>query len=474
MRFRINTVRRVHKDVLHDLESGSAAPGIRHTSLGGKTSASCRATGPGEVVLEWSADLPFEDGHLDKVSPASFVVPSFLAPTISEAWRALFPDWNLDKRLSVGLIHSGVALNLMLSRSAVDSWLFQKVPVAARRDAVDLAVGVFLYSLPAEGFYVNRALRGLSTGFNRATASLIDLQPISLEVPFVLVGLSLTPVIEPKFFELEAEPAKRTSAPVIERVIEVPQQYQQAVVGILGYFGTYLQQIAPEQAKTTKIRIEQGAGFLRLVVEAEDGARHILERAFDDYQGVVTGSLSVDQLSLSPFAAAELRNELRMANMRIEFQKDMLAAQGLQLKTLRELTLELSKRDVPDVTIQVSNVAQASATSSLDMRSLVGEIHSLVQKLQPKEAAREIAQELSDVGDAIEGAGQEQAALKGPMDRLRGVLEKLQSTGTRLRRLLDDSDGVLDSAQKLAKKYNAVAEWCGLPQIPRAFTGRND
>jgi len=360
----------------------------------------------------------------------------------------------------------------MLGRTMIDSWLFQRVPVAVRRGLIDLAVGVFIQAPRDNSHYLNRVLRAMSGGFQRAEQNLKQLQPISLDVPFVLIGLSPTPVEGPKFLELLAETVQAHSAPVIERVIEVPAQYQQAVLGILGYFGTYLQQIAPECAEAATIRIEQGTGFLRLVVEAENGARHILERAFEDYQGVVRGELPVSQLPLTPFAAAELKNELRLAQARIEFQSDMIVAQGLQLKTLRELSLGLANRNVPEINVHVSNVAQASSTVHVDIQGMLDDLVKLASLLRQEEDTQDFAQELSNLEGELKGAAKVPGELAQPMSRVRKVLDRLQSGGASVHVALEKTAGAVDAIQKLARRYNSIAEWCGLPQVPSAFTGR--
>ncbi|NMK47405.1 hypothetical protein [Achromobacter sp. Bel] len=478
-RFKLTTVRMPTDDPFKSLDhQGPNFAGTLRVDSG--ATALCRAGAPGEVIVEWSSKIALEDGQLAGKSRADGIaIPMELPAMMGQAWRELLPMWRdtsfgsrpkVETAQNVGLTMSGVALNLMLNRTGFDAWLFQRVPVAYRRGFIDLAVGVFVLARGG-GYYLDNALRQVASGFRRAEASLLELQPISLEVPFVLLGLSPSPIDEPDFVELEAVATTVRANPVIERVIEVPHQYQQAVVGILGYFGTYLQQIAPEQAKSAKIRIEQGAGFLRLVVEAEDGARHIVERAFEDYQGIVRGDLTVDQLALSPIAAAELRSELRIANARIDFQKDMLAVQGVELRTLRELSLELSKRKQPDLHIQVS--AQASATTTIDTSPLLGDIGNLVEALRSQGDAGEIVQELDSVGKAIEEAGRERTELSVPIRRLRGVLEKIQVGGTRLHGVLEKGAGAIEAAQKLARQYNSVADWCGLPQVPRAFTGRD-
>lgn len=485
-RFDISATRVDHASVMDMLSSAKKPEEIGRLTLGPNNSSRCRlGKKRGTVEIEWSASNLPRDGQLAGISAveANLIAPTGLLPSIGQAWRDLFPRWydtstlastptSLEASLgNIGLVKDGVAVNLMLGRTMIDTWLFQRVPVAMRRGVISLAVGVFLQGPRDNRYYLSRILRTASSAIQRAEANLKELQPISLEVPFVLIGLWTTPVTAPRFLELETDPLAAKSNPVIERVIEVPVQYQQAVLGILGYFGTYLQQIAPEQAAASTIRIEQGAGYLRLVIEGENGSRQILERAFEDYQDIVRGDMPIENLPLSPFAAAELRNELRLAHTRIEFQRDMLTAQGLELKTLRELSLGLANRSAPAINLHVSNVAQASSSMPIDLGELLKELSELASQLDREDETQEIARNLAAVGRSIEGAGQTPGGLVTPMRHLRAILDGLQSGGSKLSGALEKAAGAAEAAQKLARRYNSIAEWCGLPQIPRAIAG---
>ena len=434
--------------------------------------------GLGAVHLEWTSHTPLADGQLDQLSNAvSYVpIPPGLPSMISMAWRDLFPGWedSSSRGANIGLVKDGVALNLIVGRTMIDSWLFQRVPLAVRKETIDLAVGVFIQGGRDNKRYLSRALRGMSAGFSRIEANLKQLQPINLEMPFVLICLSPDPVSAPKFLELQALAPAAVESHIIERVIEVPAQYQQAVLGILGYFGTYLQRIAPEVAKAATIRIEQGAGFLRLVVDGENGSRHVLERAFEDYQSAVAGEMPVESLGLTPLALAELKNELRFAEARIEMQKEILSAQGLELKSLRELSLSLAKRSPSDINVQVTSTANASSSVEFDVRSIVDAVSTLAAALNREDGTEKVADELEQLATEIEGAGEERLALKRPMERLRQLLDDACAGGSRVHSALEKTVGAVELAQKLARRYNALAEWLGLPQVPRAIAGRGE
>ncbi len=63
----------------------------------------------------------------------------------------------------------------------------------------------------------------------------------------------------------------------IERCIEFPPQYQQAGIGILSYFSSYLSQQYPNSS--ARVKIEQNGTSVRMIIEAEDGTLETVEKS---------------------------------------------------------------------------------------------------------------------------------------------------------------------------------------------------
>ncbi|MFA0960580.1 hypothetical protein AB9P05_02110 [Roseivirga sp. BDSF3-8] len=55
------------------------------------------------------------------------------------------------------------------------------------------------------------------------------------------------------------------------------------------------------------------------------------------------------------------------------------------------------------------------------------------------------------------------------MDKLSRFIKKLDDTNTRVGKAIQTVEDGVGYAQDLAKHYNNIAEWCGLPQVPRLF-----
>jgi len=425
------------------------------------------------LFMRWACDTspPNSGTRNDYPQP-----PAKLLGAFDSAWKELFSDWR-SLGPGNGHVKNDVCIRFVGNKSNADTWLFQRMPYVARSKGADVGVGVLLNTDRESEHLSEFFLRGASSAWQRTLNALRQVEPVGLHVPFVLLGLSTVQVDDVEFIELVADDFDASAgSPLVERVIEVPPQYQQAMVGILSYFSTYLSVLAPDLAADSRVRIEQQNNKLKLVVEGNDGMRHEIEQAFDEYQQVVRGERSIESLPLSPFEAAELRTELRMAQMRIETQKDLLSASGREVRSWRDLAMELSKRPPPAVHMTVSNSASASASAEMQihMRPLVAGTKSLIDILkQDMEIPVPEIDELRRIEAVLADRGGDQASAKPALGKLRSILESAQEKGSKLNSALEKISGGIETAQSLARRYNKIAEWLALPQVPRVLTGND-
>lgn len=62
----------------------------------------------------------------------------------------------------------------------------------------------------------------------------------------------------------------------------------------------------------------------------------------------------------------------------------------------------------------------------------------------------------------------------GAMNKAKRLLEELNDTSTELGKTVDKIKGGVKIAQDLGKQYNKIAQWCGLPTVPRPLLGQKD
>jgi pyruvate kinase len=264
----------------------------------------------------------------------------------------------------------------------------------------------------------------------------------------------------------------RPSRSQIHRSIEFPPEYRESGIAILSYFSKIVQ--SKYRDLEVGVTIGQLGNKVTLVVETPEGKKEAIEQTLAEYGMVVLGEMAPEELLDSKIEALALRQELRLAQVRIEGLKEIGI---LQNETLRDLNrmLALSIQSRGQTTIiegpTAIAVAAASATANLQqLRILQGGLSELEQTL-PKDS--EERSEVSEAREALEKVSREDdprtIARSGAMNKLRRFLERLGDDKSPVAKTVRGIRQGIEIAQGIARAYNAVADWCGLPHVPKPF-----
>ena len=268
---------------------------------------------------------------------------------------------------------------------------------------------------------------------------------------------------------------------VLERYIEFPPEYHQAGVSIMSFFGEVLRRKYPENKATVKI--EQDGLRVRMIVEPLTGKAEVFERALDEYGLVLTGQITPDEFTKDKFLAINLKHELRLAQARIESQKELLHYQDINLrnkekqidqfmkfigKALNEpaphhIEIEVSPNISPSISCEVSMSSSISYILD-DLKQLGG---MLDDSSNEAEVVEETRQEIEKIGKNDTNKIIHSSAF----NKLRKIIENINDNEGQIRKTLSTVKDGVAIAQRLAKHYNQVAQWCGLPQVPKPFLG---
>lgn len=359
------------------------------------------------------------------------------------------------------------------SRDGLNRWLYNASPVAFKQDYIDLPIII----LPVQGVIKDQFKRPFVTqraDFETVLGEFKDLEPISNSYPFIIFGVSFE--AHPQgvsWYELSKEKRSGENKVVINRSIEFPPEFRQAGLGILNYFGEVVREKYPNEH--AKIRIEQDGLTVRMIVEAEDGSRDIIEKALAEYELVITGQKPPEFLFDDRAKVLELKTELRIAQTRIESQRDLLEYQKQDIKDLKQLFgMALSSSVKPEINLTVSPCITISSSQcvsqniSYHLEGVLDDIQSLMSGADPETSMR-----LNDLSEALESVietkGPETMRASGGVVKLKRFLDEASESGSKVQKFISSvSDGV-EVLRGLAKKYNAIAEWCGAPQVPRVF-----
>jgi hypothetical protein len=125
--------------------------------------------------------------------------------------------------------------------------------------------------------------------------------------------------------------------------------------------------------------------------------------------------------------------------------------------------------------VQATSTSSASSTFNFDLHfnSLQGSLNELREELET--VAPEEAKEIADLRERLkklEGTKEEDKAKakeSTALSKTRRLLESVNDTSTALGKTVEKIKGGVDIVQDVAKHYNKIAEWCGLPQVPNVL-----
>ncbi len=373
---------------------------------------------------------------------------------------------------ALGYRKNGVSVVLNRFREHVNRWLYTLAPIAVRNGLVELPINISLMTRAEEGLFHRRTMN--SAVPERLMEELLALSPLSHGNPFLLLGISLEdrPL---DLVEIASEDNGATRQVVINRAIEFPPEYHQAGLGILSYFGTVLREKYP--AHNATVRIEQEGLRVRLVIESDNGDREVIEKALQEYELVVRGETRPDEFFDSKAKVLELKNELRIAQVRIESQRELIAYQGQEISTLQQLIGHaLSSTQSQPISVTVNPAISVNASAAAQLYENVPLISEYVQELARRAAnAPDIELRLLDlegsVSKLLASQTPEKVRESSAIKKLKGWLDDAGAVGSSVNAFLRGAHEGIELAQKLARRYNALAEWCGAPQVPSIFLG---
>ena len=273
-----------------------------------------------------------------------------------------------------------------------------------------------------------------------------------------------------KSYPLKSE--NRKDKVIIDKSIEFPSEYYSAGLGILNFFGTYLREQYPEE--NAKVKIEQDGLIVRLVVSTIDGKSEVIEKALQEYELIITGNEVPESIVNNHSLVLELKNELRMAAVRVEMQKDIMSYQQADIKELREI-LKTSLSQNHTIVINANPTATATAKNDVNITINISQVLKGIADLKSELASGTQAhKELQEVEKAVDAIKNETdpnvVKHSSAMNKLGGFIKKFGEDTDKVNKAISTGKKAWETFKELAGAYNSIAQWCGLPQVPTIFT----
>lgn len=122
-----------------------------------------------------------------------------------------------------------------------------------------------------------------------------------------------------------------------------------------------------------------------------------------------------------------------------------------------------------------SNKNENNTTISIEIRNIIDALHGDLQDMKEEITAKEpeltgeferVEQGLSKLNNA---ESKEEIVRSGALRRINRFIQEIQDEETLLGKTVKNIKHGVSIAQDLADKYNTIAEWCGIPVVPKLF-----
>ena len=268
----------------------------------------------------------------------------------------------------------------------------------------------------------------------------------------------------------------------IRRSIEFPPEYHEAGTAILAYFATILREKYPETPVGVSI-IQEGYN-VTLVIENSEGMREEIEETLENFGLVVTGEKPVEEFLENPVHALELKGELRLMQARLENKNELLALkdqiienQRIDIRELRALIGILAQRPMRapatiNVPVGINVNTEPTFHLSAYLEPLQAHLAELAKVVPEKDRPQELTKAEADL-ESLRGETDPEE-VKPRLSRVRKVLEALTDENSGFSKAVKGTKKGLEAVQHIARTYNSLAEWCGLPLVPKPLLGQDD
>lgn len=269
--------------------------------------------------------------------------------------------------------------------------------------------------------------------------------------------------------EVESELILSLNKQKVERSIHFTPEYHQAGLDILNYFGTYLREQYPEE--NASVKIEQYGLKVRMVIETKDGKTETIEKALHEYELIITGVESPAKFSNNDKFIFELKNELRIAQFRLESQKDLIGMQNGRIDQLLNIVGDgLSQKHQVNVDFKPNITLSNSIIINQDIAAALSNVNELISEIPKSSNACLPLKELENSLAKIETNNDSESVRRSPaMSKFKRLIDKANDSGSELNEAIEKIDSGWEIFSELAGKYNKLAEWCCLPVVPSAL-----
>ncbi|NQZ10136.1 MAG: hypothetical protein HRT35_23550 [Algicola sp.] len=253
-------------------------------------------------------------------------------------WKVLGskPIASFDSEKIIGHRKNGLCvLNHMGSFRSIFEWVYSEYFKENNENGIKIPIAL----IPISGLEIGNT-EIVSNEFEAVVRHLSIISPINITHPFILVGFSHKPQLgQPELIEI---PSATVGPAAINKTIEFPPEYRHAGITILSNFSSLVRDKYKDS--NVKVSIQQEKDKVILIIESDEGVLERIEETLQTYGLVLSGKAPVEDLTNDPFKIAELNQQIRIAQMQLENQKELLAIEQRHNRQLEDKNMSIKSQ----------------------------------------------------------------------------------------------------------------------------------
>jgi hypothetical protein len=358
-------------------------------------------------------------------------------------------------------------------------WLLCDCSSAFEKQLIDLLIIVrpLLNIQDASGYSI---YNGRQADFEYTRDILKRLEPIPFSFPILVIGISEeTTEVNPYMTYVDGTGFKKEKL-MVRKLIEFPPDLYESGITILSYFGTYLADNYGDQMAKVTIEQDDIKKTLRMTVVSESGKKESIEQAYEEYRLIMSKKEPPEKFSGNEKLVQKLHNRLDILELQLRQQQRLLmVSEGHAQKYFEMLSKSLDKDFGQNPPIEINffnqnnNDNEASVEASVEAhQNIMLAVSSIseLQRLIPSDSKE--VQELTELQNELESIenGSKRDLIKSPvLSKFKHLLDKISSGNGELAKAVQTAKNGYDIFKELAKTYNKIAFWCGLPKVPEVL-----
>ena len=145
-----------------------------------------------------------------------------------------------------------------------------------------------------------------------------------------------------------------------------------------------------------------------------------------------------------------------------------LTERGFNLTVIHAQTLIIGDHTELDYSTKTFNFYNCN----IDLQGKLNDLASILKRKGNSDEA-EVLEETAEVLSEVEECKTpEEIRKKGIANKVKRIVTELGDENSKFHKTVKGIKNGIEIAQEIAKGYNEMAQWCGLPQVPRPFLGK--